>query len=86
MRTIEADLDMRNRTTNWEIPLGSVNTLKRLQRGEMVRLEDDQMEVEAVVEIRNGLVVAQAHWDTLAYRTLDRARFNREERNDEAQH
>lgn len=67
MRTIEADLEMRNRTSDWKIPLGNVNAVRFVQRGEVVRLEGDEMEVEAEVEIRNGLVVAEARWGTLAY-------------------
>lgn len=69
MRTIEADLDMRNRTTDGKIPLGSVNAVRFVKPGQVVRLEDDsdQLEVEAEVEIRNGLVLAKANWETLAY-------------------
>ena len=66
MRTIEADLNMRNRTTDWKIPLGSINAA-RVQRGQVVRLEGEFMEVEATVEVRGALVVAVPRWDTLAY-------------------
>lgn len=69
MRTLTADLNMRNRTSDWKIPLGSVAAVRFVKPGQVVRLEDedDQMEVEATVEIRNGLVVAEANWDTLDY-------------------
>jgi hypothetical protein len=69
MRTVTADMDMRNRTTDGKIPLGTSTAERRaiLRPGLVVRVADDELEVEAVVEVRNGLLVATPRWDTLAY-------------------
>jgi len=69
MRTVYADMSMKNRTTEWKIPLGgnTVSLRAIAKPGTVVRVTDDDMEVEAVVEVSNGLLVASPRWDTLAY-------------------
>ena len=69
MRTLYADMNMRNRTSEWKIPLGgnTVSLRAIAQPGTVVRVTDDQLEVEAMVEVRNGMLVAEARWGTLAY-------------------
>lgn len=69
MRTVYADMHMRNRTRDWKIPLGgNTVSLRAIARpGTVVRVTDDDMEVEAVVEISNGMLVASPRWNTLAY-------------------
>jgi|GEM_PF-3033930 len=69
MRTVYADLNMRNRTRDWKIPLGgnTVSLRAIAKPGTVVRVTDDDLEVEAMVEIRNGMLVADARWNTLAY-------------------
>ena len=69
MRTVHADMNMRNRTTDWKIPLGgNTVSLRAVARpGTVVRVTDDDLEVEALVEARNGILVASPRWKTLAY-------------------
>jgi len=69
MRTVYADMSMRNRTSDWKIPLGGNTASLRVvaKPGTVVRVTDDDMEVEALVEVSNGMLVASPRWKTLAY-------------------